>query len=317
MKALWRYTALALPFLLLPSVLCNKTFFVDILNGINIRYNNKVPINRNVTHYYGENISKNGNRCSSMKQKLFIQNTSQPTIANETCDIEDNNRNANILKQYIYTLSHLSIFDIDKEKDIQLNISLLLKACLASYSYIKNIEIYTSNVKNKQICSFIYENRQNFEEYFNMQILMYENFFNSNDNIEELLKSNVKDENIYKIDLEIYKQINNNNKEFKKAILEDIFFESIRLNKMIQYSLAVDKFNLFSNPILFKLFLHFKTNGIYYNIFLNTINKIKYYYSIQNVNEEYKNKIFKIVDNYVAILNSIDTVYKKHDGNIL
>ncbi|SCM18936.1 liver merozoite formation protein, putative [Plasmodium chabaudi adami] len=317
MKSPWRYKALFLPFILLSSVLCNKTFFVDILNGINIRYNNKVPINRNGTNYYGQNISKNGNRCSSMKHKFFIQNTAQPTIANETCDIEDNNRNANILKQYIYTLSHLSIFDIDKEKDIQLNISLLLKACLASYNYIKNIEIYTSNVKNKEICSFIYENRQNFEEYFNTQILMYEKFFNSNDNMEELLKSNVKDENIYKNDLEIYKQINNNNKEFKKAILEDIFFEAIRLNKMIQYSLAVDKYNLFSNPILFKLFMHFKTNGIYYNIFLNTINKIKYYYSIQNISDEYKNKIFKIVDNYIAILNNIDTIYKKNDGNIL
>ncbi|CXH79537.1 liver merozoite formation protein [Plasmodium berghei] len=317
MKNSWRHKALAIPFLLLSSVLCNKTFFVDILNGINIRYNNKVPINRNVSNCYGQNIGKNDNRNSSMKHHFFIQNAAQPSIISETCDIEDNNRNANILKQYIYTLSHLTIFDIDKEKDIELNISLLLKACLASYNYIKNIEIYTSNVKNKEICSFIYENRQNFEEYFNLQVLIYEKMFNSNDDIEELLTSHIKDENIYKNDLEIYKQINNNNKEFKKNILEDILFESIRLNKMIQYSLAVNKFNLFSNPILFKLFLYFKTNGIYYNIFLSTINKIKYYYSIKNINEEYKNQIFKIVGNYIAILNSIDNIYKKHDGNIL
>ncbi|CDU15856.1 hypothetical protein YYC_00095 [Plasmodium yoelii 17X] len=317
MKNSWRHKALALPFLLLSSVLCNKTFFVDILNGINIKYNNKVPINKNVSNCYGQNNTKNDNRYSSMKQHFFIQNTAQPTIISETCDIENNNRNANILKQYIYTLSHLTIFDIDKETDIELNISLLLKACIASYNYIKNIEIYTSNVKNKEMCSFIYENRQDFEEYFNLQVLMYEKMFNPNENIEELLKSHIKDENIYKNDLKIYKQIKNNNIELKKDILEDILFESIRLNKMIQYSLTVNKFNLFSNPILFKLFLHFKTNGIYYDILLNIINKIKYYYSIKNINEEYKNKIFKIVDSYIAILNSIDDVYKKHDGNIL
>ncbi|SBT79887.1 liver merozoite formation protein, putative [Plasmodium malariae] len=288
---------LAFFFFVLTMSLCKKVLFIDILNGINVNYNKKKYINKNMS-YNHENVSQ---------KTLFVsKNEIQTSIANEESCTLDDDKNENILKQYIYTLSHLTIFDIDREKDIPLNISLLLKACLASHNYIKNVEIYTSDVKNKNLCSFIYENRENFESFFNLHVLKYLEFFD-NPNIEELLKSYIDEKSIYENEFEIYKKIDKNT-TLKKDILLDILFECLRLNKIIQYSLAINKFNVLSYHIMLKIFAYFKSNGIYYYIFLHNINKIKYYYSKKNIKEEDKNKIYQIVDYYLHILNYMNTM---------
>ncbi|SBT77893.1 liver merozoite formation protein, putative [Plasmodium ovale] len=295
--------------------LCKKVLFVDLLNGINMSYGRKKYINKNAA---------NNHEYFSSQSPFVNKNAAQALISREKgCTRDDTANDAesdgmcygqdeNVLRQYIYTLSHLAIFDIDREKDTPLNISLLLKACLASHNYIKNVEIYTSQVKNKEICSFIYENRKDFEDFFNLHILKYTEFF-YNSKIDETLKSYIDDKNMYTNELEIYRKIGENTK-LRKDILLDILFECTRLNKIIQYSLAVNKFNLLSHPVMLKVFAYFKTNDIYYYIFLNSIKKIKYYYAMKNVKEEYKQEIYKIVDYYLNILNTMDCMYEA--GNI-
>ncbi|CRG93603.1 liver merozoite formation protein, putative [Plasmodium gallinaceum] len=293
-------------FLILYFFLCicygKKVLFINILNGINVNYNKK-HINKNVS--YNDNFSN---------QALFLnKNVTQQNKTKEINPVKVDETNENILRQYIYTLSHLTIFDTDREKDIPLNISLLLKACLASHNYIKNVEIYTSQVQNKEVCSFIYENSKDFENFFNIHVSKYSEFFN-NPKISETLKLYINDKNLYENELEIYNKINKNT-TLRKDILQDILFECIRTNKIVQYSLAVNKFNLFSYHTLSKVFMYFKSNDLYYDIFLNNIKKIKYYYGTKNIKEEDKKKIYSIIDNYLYILNYMNEMFE--NGNIL
>ncbi|CRH01111.1 liver merozoite formation protein, putative [Plasmodium relictum] len=282
--------------------MCNgkKVLFINILNGINVSYNKK-HINKSIpNHEYFSN------------QAIFLnKNAAQQNKTIETSPIKTDEENENKLKQYIYTLSHLTIFDTDREKDISLNISLLIKACLASHNYIKNVEIYTSEVQNKEVCSFIYENSKDFENFFNIHISKYMEFFD-NPKIDETLKSYINDKNLYENELVIYNKINKNTK-LRKDVLQDILFECIRTNRIIQYSLAVNKFNLFSYHILSKVFMYFKTDDFYYHVFLDNIKKIKYYYTTKNIKDEDKKKIYSVIDNYIYILNYMNEMYENRN----
>ncbi|GAW81997.1 liver merozoite formation protein [Plasmodium gonderi] len=282
---------------------CKKILFLDLLNGGNIMFKKKVHINKRPLN----------NREYFSNHPLHVNRNAEQTITknDETSYTTNDDRDENILQHYIYTLSHLTIFDIDREKNIPLNIALLLKACLASHNYIKNVEIFTSDVQNKEVCSFIYENRKNFETFFNLHIMKYVEFFET-PKIMETLKSYIDDKKVYEKELEIFRRINTNTK-LRKDILQDILFECTRLNKIIQYSLAINKLDLFSYPVMFKLFAYFKNNDIYYYIFINNINKIKYYYETKNIKEEDKKNIYKIVDSYLYIFDRMNATYQGSD----
>eukprot|EP00366_Plasmodium_knowlesi_P004161 XP_002261658.1 hypothetical protein, conserved in Plasmodium species [Plasmodium knowlesi strain H] len=275
--------------------------FVDLLNGVNINYKRKVPICKRPTRSteYLSNVSLHANR----NVEQVASKNGEPFITTY-----HDNRDENILQQYIYTLSHLTIFDVERDKSIPLNISLLLKACLASHNYIKNIEIYTSDVKNKEICSFIYENRNDFDNFFKMHVMKYVDFF-GNPQIMETLKSYMDNEQEYQRELKIFKQIDGDTK-IRKNVLEDILFECTRLNKIIQYSLAVNNFDLYSPTVFLKLFMYFKNYGIYYYIFENNIKRIKYYYETKELRGEDKMKIDKIVDHYLLTLDRFNRMYE-------
>ncbi|CDO63211.1 liver merozoite formation protein, putative [Plasmodium reichenowi] len=293
------------------TCLTKKMLFINFFNEINVNYNKKKDINKICM-----NRLTNTNKGYTTN-KEYISNNAHKNICTINygqtySNILNDEEKEKILQQYIYTLSHLSIIDIDREKDISLNISLLLKACLASHNYIKNVEIYTSQIKNQDICSFIYENRTDFEDFVNTHILKYIEFFNK-DKIEDTLQSYIKDKILYDNELNIFNIIKNNNIELRKDILQDISFECIRLNKIIQYSLAVNKLDLFSYHVIFKIFMYFKTDQFYYHLFLNNIQKIKYYYSIKNITDQHKEIIYKIVDKYLYIIHYMNNMYQNRD----
>ncbi|EUD66290.1 hypothetical protein C922_03206 [Plasmodium inui San Antonio 1] len=275
--------------------------FVDLLNGLNINYKRRVPICKRPTRST-EYVSNQPLHANPNVEQTSSKNAEASIIT------DDHERDENILQQYIYTLSHLTIFDVDRDKSTPLNISLLLKACLASHNYIKNVEIFTSDVKNKEICSFIYESRNDFDTFFKMHVMKYVDFF-GNTQIMETLKSYIDNEEVYQRELEIFNQIEGDTK-VRKDLLEDILFECTRLNKIIQYSLAINNFDLFSPTVLLKVFTYFKNYGIYYYIFVNNIKRIKYYYETKGLGGEEKRKIEKIVDHYLLTLDRFNDMYK-------
>ncbi|CAI7721610.1 liver merozoite formation protein, putative [Plasmodium vivax] len=285
----------------LTVALCKKMLFVDLLNGVNVNYKRKVPICKRPTRS-AEYLSSQPLHANRNVEQTSSKN-GEASITNH-----EDEKDENILQQYIYTLSHLTIFDVDRDKSTPLNIALLLKACLASHNYIKNVEIFTSNVKNKEICSFIYERRNDFDAFFKLHVMKYIDFF-GNPQIVETLKSSVDNKEMYQRELEIFNQIDGETK-LRKDLLEDILFECTRLNKIIQYSLAVNNFNLFSPTVLLKLFTYFKHYGVYYSIFLNNIKKVKYYYQTKDIREEDKRKIEKIVDHYLLTLDRFNHMYE-------
>ncbi|KJP88888.1 hypothetical protein AK88_01382 [Plasmodium fragile] len=278
-----------------------KMLFVDLLNGVNINYKRRVPIckrpTKNAEYFSNQPLHANRNA-----QQISSKGDEVPITTH------NDERDEHILQQYIYTLSHLTIFDVDRDKSTPLNIALLLKACLASHNYIKNVEIFTSDVKNKEICSFIYESRNDFHTFFKMHVMKYIDFF-ENPQMMETLKSYNDNEQVYQRELEIFNQIDKDTK-VRKDILEDILFECTRLNKIIQYSLAINNFNLFSPIVMLKLFTYFKNYGIYYHIFVNNIKRIKYYYETKELRSEDKRKIEKIVDHYLLTLDRFNDMYE-------
>ncbi|GAB67521.1 hypothetical protein PCYB_115410 [Plasmodium cynomolgi strain B] len=259
--------------------------FVDLLNGVNINYKRRVPICKRLTRN-AEYLSNQPLHANRNVEQISSKN-GEASITTHHDDKDEN-----ILQQYIYTLSHLTIFD----------------ACLASHNYIKNVEIFTSDVKNKEICSFIYENRNDFDTFFKQHVMKYVDFF-GNPQIMETLKSYIDNKEVYQRELEIFNQIDGDTK-VRKDLLEDILFECTRLNKIIQYSLAVNKFDLFSPTVMLKLFMYFKNYGIYYYIFVNNIKRIKYYYETKELREEDKRKIEKIVDHYLLTLDRFNDMYE-------
>ncbi|ANQ09189.1 Uncharacterized protein PCOAH_00036970 [Plasmodium coatneyi] len=285
----------------LTVALCKKMLFVDLLNGVNINYKRRVPICKRPTRS-AEYPSKQPLHANQSVEQISSKN------GNTSITNDQNDRDENILQQYIYTLSHLTIFDVDRDKSTPLNIALLLKACLASHNYIKNVEIFTSDVKNKEICSFIYENRNDFDTFFKRHVMKYVDLF-GNPQMMETRKSYIDNEQEYQRELEIFKQIDGDTK-VRKDILEDILFECTRLNKIIQYSLAVNNFDLFSPTVMLKLFTYFKNHGIYYYIFVNNIKRIKYYYETKDIHGEDKRKIEKIVDHYLLTLDRFNDMYE-------
>ncbi|VWU49232.1 liver merozoite formation protein, putative [Hepatocystis sp. ex Piliocolobus tephrosceles] len=294
------YTIMGLSLLTLTMCVGKKVLFIDLLNGINISYNKKKSINKYLSNNY---------EYFPNKSPFANKSTTQELIKTKTYITLDDKTKENILKQYIYTLSHLSIFDIDRDKDIPMNLSFLIKACMASHNYIKNVEIYTSAVNNKELCSFIYEDKIEFDNFFKLHMQKYIDFFN-NPNIDETLKSYIDDKELYNQELIIFNKINKDT-SLQKNVLLDILFECSRLNKLIQYSLALNKFDLLHSHIMYKIFLYFKTSNIYYDIYIHNIKKVKYYYAKKNIKDEHKEKIFKIVNLYLNILKQMNETYEK------